>query len=306
MQGGQHLYRGQAARLEHAAQHRQGLPRLTLVDGVGQLVARDVARLAQIRREIVGGHPGTLAVGGAERAEEALDPAEILADVAGQHVGGPRLELHRRRAEMVVQPGLAVPRLARRDVDDLARRADRLDQWRGNRPAAAHQDQHRRREGVLHDLDQPRRVGRQQPPGLAHDDHPAVDQEGRGQAGVHDRPDAQLVAGAAADLLDDERMIAVADHVVEEHADLLRDQRGVVTLDEVHRLGPRSAHCASLTAASTSRARQVPLTSCTRTMRQPQAMPRAAAPMEASRRSVSSRSRILPRKVLLEAESRSG
>ena len=94
----EHLHGGQAARLEHAAQHRQRPPRLTLVDGVGQLVARDVARLAEIRREVVGGDPGTLAVGGAQRAEQALDPAEILADVAGQQIGGPRLELHRRRA----------------------------------------------------------------------------------------------------------------------------------------------------------------------------------------------------------------
>ena len=207
---------------------------------------------------------------------------------------------------MVVQPGLAVPRLARRDIDDLACRADGLDEWRGNRPAAAHQNEHGRREGVLDDFDQPWRVGRQQPPGLTHDDDPAVDQEGRGQAGVHDGPDVQLVARSSADLLDDERMVSVAHHIVEQFADGLRDQGGVVTLDQVHRLRPRCAHSASLTAASASRARQVPLTSCTRTMRQPQAMPRAAAPMEASRRSVSSRSRILPRKVLLEAESSSG
>ena len=96
--------------------------------------------------------------------------------------------------------------------------------------------------GSCDDLDQPRHVGGQQAPGLAHDDHPAVDQEGRGQAGVDDRPDAQLVAGAAADLLDDERVVAVAHHVVEEPADGLGHQRGVVTLDQIHGLG----RCAAL------------------------------------------------------------
>ncbi len=160
--------------------------------------------------------------------------------------------------------------------------------------------------GSCDHLDQPRHVGRQQAPGLAHDDDPAVDQEGRGQAGVDDGADVQLVARSATDLFHDERVVAVAHHVVEQPTDRLGHQRGVVTLDQVDGLGPGSAHSASLTAASTSRARQVPLTSCTRTMRQPQAMPRAAAPMEASRRSVSSKSRILPRNVLLEAESRSG
>ena len=57
VQRGQHLHRGQATRLEHAVEHRQRLPRLALVDGVGQLVARDVARLAEVRREVVGREP---------------------------------------------------------------------------------------------------------------------------------------------------------------------------------------------------------------------------------------------------------
>ena len=163
------------------------------------------------------------------------------------------------------------------------------------------------RERVLHDLDQPGHVGGEQPAGLAHDDDAAVDQEGWGEAGVDDGADAQLVAGAAADLLDDERVVAVAHHLVEQPAHGLGHQGGVVALDQIRREhGAGRAHSASLTAASASRARQVPLTSCTRTMRQPQAMPRAAAPMEASRRSVSSRSRILPRKVLFDAESSSG
>ena len=87
--------------------------------------------------------------------------------------------------------------------------------------------------GSCDDFDQPRRIGRQQPAGLADDDDPAVDQEGRGQAGVHDRPDVQFVARVPADLLDDERMVSVAHHVVEQVADGLRDQGGVVALDQV-------------------------------------------------------------------------
>ena len=145
--------------------------------------------------------------------------------MARQQIGGPRLELHRRGTQVLVQPGLAVPGLARRDVDDLAGRRDRLDQRRRNGPAPADQDEHGRRQRVLHDLDQPGHVGGEQPAGLAHDDHAAVDQEGRGEAGVHDGADAQLVAGAAADLLDDERVVAVAHHLVEQRADGLGHQR---------------------------------------------------------------------------------
>ena len=78
----------------------------------------------------------------------------------------------------------------------------------------------------------------------------------------------------------------------------LGHQRGVVALDQIRprrscaaltagscrslgRHGPRSWP-RSLTAASASRTRQVPLTSWTRTIRQPQEMPSAAAPREAS------------------------
>ena len=119
-------------------------------------------------------------------------------------------------------------------------------------------------------------------------------------------PTSSSSPASPSELLDDERVVAVAHHVVEQRAYLLGHQRRVVALDEVGRARLAAAHSASLTAASTSRARQVPLTSCTRTIRQPQAMPSAAAPMEASRRSVSSKSSTWPRKVLLEAESNNG
>ena len=223
-----------------------------------------------------------------------------------QEVGGPRLELHGRAAEVVVQPRLPLPRLGRRDVDDLPGRADRLDERRGHRPAPTDEDQHRAGERVPDHLDEPGNVGGEQPAGLSHDDDAPVHQEGRRGAGVDDRPDAEILAQATADLLDHECVVLVAHHIVEQGAHLLGHQRGIVTLDEIGRRHLSCAHSASLTAASASRTRHVPLTSWTRTMRQPQAMPSAAAPMEASRRSVSSKLRILPRNVLLDAESRSG
>ena len=151
-------------------------------------------------------------------------------------------------------------------------------------------------------------VGGEQAAGVTDDHHAPVHQEGRGEAGVHDGADVQLVAGGTADLLHHERMVAVAHHAGKQRPHLLGHDGGVVALDQIDRdggLGPR-AHAASLTAASASRARHVPRTSCTRTMRQPHAMPSAAAPMDAAPRSVSSKSSTLPKKVLLDAESSSG
>ena len=152
------------------------------------------------------------------------------------------------------------------------------------------------------------RVGRQQAAGLAHHHDPPVDQEGRREAGVDDGSHHELVPRATADLLDDQHMVTLAHHLGQQRPHLLGHQRGVVTLYQVgrRRAGVAGAHGASLTAARVSRTRQVPRTSCTRSTRQPHAIPRAAAPREAARRSVSSRSRIRPRKVLLDAERSSG
>ena len=55
VQRGQDLHRGQAAGVEEPVQHHQRPARVTVVDGVGQLVARHVARLAEVRREVLGG-----------------------------------------------------------------------------------------------------------------------------------------------------------------------------------------------------------------------------------------------------------
>ena len=48
-------------------------------------------------------------------------------------------------------------------------------------------------------------------PGVAHHDDAQVHQEGRGEAGVDDGADVELVRRRAADLLDDERVVTVAD-----------------------------------------------------------------------------------------------
>ena len=209
---------------------------------------------------------------------------------------------------MVVEPRLAVPRLRGGHIDHPPRRHDGLDDRRGDGAAPAGEDQDGGGERVGDHLDQPRRVGRDQAPGVAHHHHAPLHQERRGHAGVDDRPDAELLSGGTADLFDHERVVPVPDQLAQQSAHLLGHQRGVVAAHQVdrrrrHLLG---AHAASLMAASASRARQVPRTSCTRTIRQPQAMPSAAAPMDASRRSVSSRPRTPPRKVLLEAESSRG
>ena len=205
-----------------------------------------------------------------------------------------------------MEPSLALPRLARRHVDDLAVFLDRLDQRCRDGATAADQDQDRRGERSFDHLDQPRRVGREEPARLTHDDDALIDEERRRQGRVDDRSHIEVVAGATTDLLDDEGVVAVTDDVGQQRPHLLGHQRGVVALDEIGRLATRRGHSASLTAARASRARHVPRTSWTRSMRQPQAMPRAAAPMDASRRSVSSRSNTLPRKVLLEAERSKG
>ena len=81
------------------------------------------------------------------------------------------------------------------------------------------------------------------------------------------------------------------------------DHRGVGSHDAHAR---RHARPSSRRRAITSRTRTVPWTSCTRTIRQPAAIPSAVAASDGSRRSLTGRSNMTPRKVLFDAESRSG
>ena len=148
--------------------------------------------------------------------------------MVGQQIGGPGSRCTGAPRRCSFSHALRSPALLVVTSMTSPWRADRLDQGRRDRAAAGHEHQHGRRERLLDDLDQPGHVGRQQPPGVAHDHHAEVDQEGRGQAGVDDGADVELVARAAADLLDDECVVPVADDLGQERAHLLGDQRGVV------------------------------------------------------------------------------
>ena len=59
------------------------------------------------------------AVGRRQRAQQPFDAAQVLPDVLAQQLRRLGLELDRRVAEMVLQPGLAISRTVDRDVDDL-------------------------------------------------------------------------------------------------------------------------------------------------------------------------------------------
>ena len=155
--------------------------------------------------------------------------------MTSQHVDCARVELHRRPAQVVVQPRLALPRLAGRHVDDLAELLDRLHERRRDDAAPTHQDQHRRGERLAHHLDEARHVGGQQAAGFTDHDDAAIDEEGRGQAGIDHGTDVELVPRRSSELLDDERVVAVAHHVVEQRPYLLGHQRRVVALHEVGR-----------------------------------------------------------------------
>ena len=129
------------------AARRRAASGLALVDGVGQLVARHVARLAEIGRQVVGRRPAPprrrRRSGRRAAPRPGRDPRPRGAPSRSAAAG---VELDRRAAQVLVQPRLAVARLARRHVDDLAVLLDRLDERRRDGPAAAHQHQHRRRE----------------------------------------------------------------------------------------------------------------------------------------------------------------
>ena len=75
VQGEEHLHRAQAPGVGHAVEHAEGGGRIAAVDGVGELVAGDVARFAQVGLEVLDGDAGTRAVGGRQRAQKPFDPA---------------------------------------------------------------------------------------------------------------------------------------------------------------------------------------------------------------------------------------
>jgi hypothetical protein len=122
-------------------------------------------------------------------------------------------QLDRPVAQVLLQPGLAVARTVDRDVDDLPRCRDRLDQRGGNGAAATDENEHRGREGIFDHLDQPRHLGREKPAGVAYDHDALVDQERGRETGVDNRPHVDVVACSPTDFFDDERVIALAHHL---------------------------------------------------------------------------------------------
>ena len=136
------------------------------------------------------------------------------------------------------------------------------------------------------------------PSDVADDDHPAVGEQRRCGRGIDDRAHCEVVPRQ---LLSREGAVGALERVVDGVAHRVGEKHRVLALDQ----HDGDAHSASMTAARTSRTRQVPATSCTRRIRQPPMRPMAAAASDASRRSSMPRSRNCPRKVLLDADSRS-
>ena len=104
------------------------------------------------------------------------------------------------------------------------------------------QNEHGRREGIFDHFDEPGHVGREEPARLPHDHDALVDQEGRGQAGIHHRPHVDVVPRTTTDLLDHEGVVALAHHLGQQPAHLLGHERRVIALDEIR----RCAHSAAL------------------------------------------------------------
>jgi hypothetical protein len=246
VQGGQHLHRRQPPGLEHAVEHRQRLPGLTPIDGLGHCVSGHTARLAEIGGDVLRGEGRSLAVRRAECTEEAFHPPQVLTDVVGKQIRRLAVQLDRGGAQVLVQPALPVAGLGGRDVDHRTAGRDSLDEWRRDGPAPGHEHQHGGGERVLHDLDEPRGIGREQTPRIAHDDDAPVDEERGCEAGVHHRADVQLVPGGATDLLDDQGVVTVAHQVGEEGAHLLGHQGRVVAAYEVDGHRRKGSHGASL------------------------------------------------------------
>ena len=295
-EGGEHLDRRQPAGVEHPVQDAQRRIRLAPSDGIGQLVSRYRTGLPEVGLQIVGRDPRPFAVGRTQRSEQTLDAGQVLAHVGTEEVDGRWVEFDRTGAEVLVEPCLAIARFGGGHLDDHAVSAHGPHEWRRDRPAAAHQHEHGARERITDHLDQTRHVRREQAAGVAHHDHPAVDEEGRGEAGVDDGADVQVFA-ASSELLDDERVVTIArparraerappgprgrDRPLEPDRSRRARDRPRGCIGAAPTCTAARAHAASLIAANASRARQVPLTSWARTIRQPHAMPRAAAPMDA-------------------------
>ncbi len=276
VQGGEDLDRREAAGGEHPMQDPQRLARLAPSDGIGQLVSRYRTGFPEVGLQIVGRDPRPFSVGRTQRPEQTLDAGQVLSHVGTEEVDGRWVELHRTGAQVLVEPCFAIARFGGGHLDDHAVSAHGAYKWCRDRPAAAHQHEHGARKRVTDHLDQTRHVRREEAAGVARDDHPAVDEEGRGQAGVDDCADVEVFA-ATSELFDDERVVTIRDQLGDQSVHLLGHEGRIVPSNQIGRGGlgiaragcigaaptctAARAHAASLMAANASRARQVPLTS---------------------------------------------
>ena len=306
VQGGQHDERVPASRRHQAAQGDQGRGQVTPVDGVGELPRGDGARLAEERRHLLDADTGALAVGGGQHVEERGQPADVVAQVFADQVGGGGVEAHRTLLQLGAEPHATVPARRHPGVDDMADPAHRVAQRARDLPSPA--DEHEPGGGkrigqVGHQRPD---LGGEEPADLAGDDDPVAAEEGRRLGGVDHGP--QLALGP--EVLDHQGGVVVADQLGHERPDgITRDAR-VVALDQVGRKGGRGLgrrHAsASRMAAMARHTRRVPRTSWALTIRQPRVTPSAVADNDASPRWVMSRPRMTPRNVLLDADSSSG
>ncbi len=159
----------------------------------------------------VGRHRGPGAVGGGQGVEQALEPAHVAAQVLGQQGGG-----RRRRAGPVRPTGARsatatgpCPVPTEVSTTSPAAPTALVRAW-GTVPPAPTSTSAVVASGSSQVGGQPLGVGGGELPGVAHHHHPPLDQEGRGGAGVDDRPHVELVDPGAAELLDHQRRVPAA------------------------------------------------------------------------------------------------
>ena len=132
------------ARPQHPVEHGEGVGRPPSVDGVGQVPGGQGSGLAEERLQVGGGDGGPRPVGRGQRVEQALEPADVAAQVLGETGRGRSVEPHRSGRQVLGQPlrsGLGGP--PHRRVQHPADRADGLGQRLGDGPAPSGQDEAR-------------------------------------------------------------------------------------------------------------------------------------------------------------------
>ncbi len=233
---------------------------------------------------------------------------------------GRRLEPQRRLLQTTFEPTFGVP--TRSGDDDVADLLDRGDELGGELAAAGGHDQCRGGQWVLEERQEGAEGFGAETPGVTQDHHPPGREKRWRQAGAGHRVEIDVVAPEVLDgqgrivarqRLDEPRTSAptsTGSSPSTSHAIRSADGPDSPFGDAIRTRPPSGRpdrrHGASMMAARSRQTRQVPRTSWVRTIRQPRLTPTAVAARDASRRSPTSRSSSLPRKVLFEADSSSG